>query len=41
MSFMHSAAATAASAAQDAARALARELTSDAAKKIFAATGIA
>ncbi len=37
----YDAAATAASAAQDAARALARELTSDAAKKIFAATGIA
>ncbi|MBI2297102.1 MAG: substrate-binding domain-containing protein [Betaproteobacteria bacterium] len=37
----YDAAATAGSKSQDAARALARELTSDAAKKIFAATGIA
>jgi len=36
----YDAAATAASQSPDAARALARELTSDAAKKIFAATGI-
>jgi molybdate transport system substrate-binding protein len=36
----YDAAATAASKSQDAARALARQLTSDAAKKVFAATGI-
>jgi molybdate transport system substrate-binding protein len=36
----YDAAATSASKAPDAARALARQLTSDAAKKVFAATGI-